>query len=653
MSKSVQRTKKSNICLIPLILMMGFVPLIVHMYIYKTGLSQFLWYPDEAEIRTDMFFAWKMYAIIALGIVMIGVLTYRYFRKKDKMSFENSFYLLFFYAMFVGMSALLSQYKHWVACGTYELFEPVWVVFAYIVICYYTYHFVQDESHVVTVLRWAGIGVLAVTLIGTFQYFKLDFFKTSLGKHLIANPSYWDKLDKLTITMEPGRVYTTLYNPNFLSFYYGLVIPLVACLVIAAKKPLHRIFLIIVEVLALICLKGSDSDSGWLALVIGAVVVAGVLLSRSKKTAVVGIAGAIAGLVVVIAVCVATPLGDRLGTAIVGTYHAEDRVGLRDIAMSENEVVLDIGGNQMTLSYGTIETGGQGEFFCKDAGGNELVRTRIDETNLIDQVNDPVYLGCTIQPVTFDTVAGFRVTLEGHVWDFAYVAGDGYYLVNSAGKLEKFATPKSAKLFREDAMSNRGHIWNLTIPMLAKHIFIGVGANAYMLAYPQNDYIYHAYVTGPNSYDVKAHCWYLQQWLENGLIGLLLLLGFMGWYVVRSVRIYRKADLRESTTWLGIGLFAAVVVYLAAGIANDSNVCTAPLFWGMLGLGMAVNRMIVSKENIFVKPADETSSMEQRKTQPEEQGNSSAAASIQPVKKKSGKKLSKKQRMNQKKNQNK
>ena len=48
-------------------------------------------------------------------------------------------------------------------------------------------------------------------------------------------------------------------------------------------------------------------------------------------------------------------------------------------------------------------------------------------------------------------------------------------------------------------------------------------------------------------------------------------------------------------------MFAAVLVYLIAGIANDSNVCTAPVFWGMLGLGLATNRMISEKEGLFVK----------------------------------------------------
>lgn len=150
-------------------------------------------------------------------------------------------------------------------------------------------------------------------------------------------------------------------------------------------------------------------------------------------------------------------------------------------------------------------------------------------------------------------------------------------------------------------MSNRGHIWNKTIPLLGKHAFMGSGANTYMFEVSQNDYISQNYVYGANSYDVKAHSWYLQQWVETGLLGTLALLVFLFWYLVQSVRIYRRVDLHESISWIGFGLFAAVLVYMFAGIVNDSNVCTAPVFWGMLGLGLAVNRMLVKKENLFAK----------------------------------------------------
>lgn len=171
---------------------------------------------------------------------------------------------------------------------------------------------------------------------------------------------------------------------------------------------------------------------------------------------------------------------------------------------------------------------------------------------------------------------------------------------------------------------------------------MGSGANTYMFEVPQNDYISQNYVYGANSYDVKAHSWYLQQWVETGLLGTLALLVFLFWYLVQSARIYRRVNLHKSISWVGFGLFAAVLVYMFAGIANDSNVCTAPVFWGMLGLGLAVNRMLVKKENLFAKePISEKNDVvvEQNDLKTEK-----AVTTETSAKKQSGKKQSRKQR---------
>ena len=45
--------------MIPVILVMG-VPLLVHMYSYNSNLSQFDWFPADADSQIDFFFAWKM-----------------------------------------------------------------------------------------------------------------------------------------------------------------------------------------------------------------------------------------------------------------------------------------------------------------------------------------------------------------------------------------------------------------------------------------------------------------------------------------------------------------------------------------------------------------------------------------------------------------
>ena len=132
------------------------------------------------------------------------------------------------------------------------------------------------------------------------------------------------------------------------------------------------------------------------------------------------------------------------------------------------------------------------------------------------------------------------------------------------------------------------------------------------------------------------------------------MIGFLLWYIIRSIRIYRRVDLHEHLSWVGVGLFAAVLVYVIAAVANDSNVCTAPVFWGMLGLGMAVNRMLVAKENLFVK-AEETQTTENNNTDVQQKNDAApvnesvSAENKNGNQKVSGKKQSRKQRKNQKK----
>lgn len=655
MSKQVtQKKKSSNKVFIPIILLMGFIPLIVHTYSYNSNLSQFNWFPSGADSQTDFFFGWKMITIIVVGIVMAGILFYQYFKKKQGLRFENAFYFLFFYAMFVAMSALFSSYKYWVVRGSYELFEPVWVVFVYILLCYYTYHFVQQEQQVKFILCGAGIGMAVVTLIGVFQYFGMDFFKTGFGKHLITNPSWWDNLDSLSFNMLEGTSYTTLYNPNFLSFYFGMLIPLLVCVFIAAKRAWQRVLIIVAEVLCLICLKGSRSDTGWMALVVGGVILALVLLSRKKKAFCVALAIMLIGGVAAVAVGSKTDVGIQIKNTIVGTFRIDDRYAVRDIDTGTDSVMLNVRGNKMYVSYTTDESGVIVPN-CTDENGQTLELAMTDADNQIYVINDERFAGGSIQPILLgdDNIPAISVTYDGIAWDFVETQEAGYCYLNKAGKLVKWEQIKNAKLLNEDAMSYRGHMWNVTIPLLGKHVLIGSGANTYMFEYPQDDYLGQAYIYGFNSYEVKAHCWYLQQWVESGLIGTLALLIFMAWYAVQSIRIYRRVDLHESLSWIGFGLFAAVLVYLIAGIANDSNVCTAPVFWGMLGLGMATNRMLVEKEKLFVKDVVTTVSDEgQTETLAVEPNKKvmkeDEAVAVKP-KQTSNKKQSRKQRKNQKK----
>lgn len=43
---------------------------------------------------------------------------------------------------------------------------------------------------------------------------------------------------------------------------------------------------------------------------------------------------------------------------------------------------------------------------------------------------------------------------------------------------------------------------------------------------------------------------------------------------------------------LGVGIMIATASYMISGIANDSNPSVAPIYWGLLGIGIAANTIV-------------------------------------------------------------
>lgn len=104
-----------------------------------------------------------------------------------------------------------------------------------------------------------------------------------------------------------------------------------------------------------------------------------------------------------------------------------------------------------------------------------------------------------------------------------------------------------------------------------------------------------------NMFDVKPHCWYLQIWVENGLIALLLLLTFYICYFISSVKLYRKVNFTENVHKIGFAIFVGLLIYMIAALVNDSTVNVALVYWVSLGLGFAVNRIIAEKDGLLQK----------------------------------------------------
>jgi len=128
----------------------------------------------------------------------------------------------------------------------------------------------------------------------------------------------------------------------------------------------------------------------------------------------------------------------------------------------------------------------------------------------------------------------------------------------------------------ESLFSTRAYIWSRSIPLLKEFIIIGAGPDMYPIAFPQDDYVGKLNALNLRTIVDKPH----------------------NMYVVDSVKLFINRKFDTFKDYIGVGLFASVTAYLVSGFFNDQIISVAPIFYGVLALGIVVNRMIHQEKNI-------------------------------------------------------
>lgn len=193
----------------------------------------------------------------------------------------------------------------------------------------------------------------------------------------------------------------------------------------------------------------------------------------------------------------------------------------------------------------------------------------------------------------------FVVEIDGNDWNFR-ADPQGYQYYNCYARIAPIEEAETA-IFdgKEELASKRGFIWARTIPLLKKYILLGSGADTFSIAFPQHDYVnFYNYGYGKQLIS-KPHCWYLQIGVQTGVVSLLAVLAFYAIYFVQSIRLYSKKIEDSYLAQVGIAIFVGTIAYMVAGVTNDSSITVAPVFWGVIGLGVTVNAMVkrMRKEN--------------------------------------------------------
>lgn len=592
--------------LLPIIALLAVIPMITFMYSYDTNLGQFDWFTSYTE-TVDFFLYYKMVWIIVACVAIIFCMVYLFFAEEQKPVWNKALIPLAVYCGISLLSAIASKHSYFSFHGIFEQFESVWVLVGYGLMVYYAFYLMRAESAVKRTLNWFVAGITVMTALGLTQVFKCDFFRTETGQKLMT-PSTYDG-GPLEFNFELGRPYLSLYNPNYVGFYTALVIPVLVALLFSAQKIWHRLGYGALIAGLLLILFASQSRAGIVALAFSFVVMLLCMRKIFIKNWKIGVSAIAVVIVAFFAVNAMNQnvLLNRLKGMFQSTpeYHT-----LKEIQTNDDNVTIIYQSQERNQHEGKITDADKLVFQVTQDDNNVDIFTLTDGTgaeipyelsadNTNYTVSDPrfPFSFCSVRS---DSLNGFSVKIDGKDWYFTNLMKENdstYYCRGGGDALMKLYSPEETVPYLEEhyqLANNRGFIWARTIPLLKKYFFLGSGPDTFIIAFPNNDLV-GLYNSGhDNEIITKPHCMYLQVGVQTGVISLIALLVFFGWYLIDSLRIYWKNKYTEYLSFIGVGIFVAVIGYLILSLTNDSCVAISPIFYTLIGMGLGINYKIKS-----------------------------------------------------------
>lgn len=605
--------------MLPATFFTALVIIIVRMHTYTRPMDQFYWSGRNNDL-TDFFSYFKMCAIFICAILAVVLLLYRVFTVSFYIKRNFAYIPIIIYAGFVLLSYIFSEYKRPFALWGYnDRFEGTVALLSYMVMLFYIINSVNTEKNVKWIVYPVAIfsGAL-LGLLGLSQATDHDFFRTAIGKKLITPSWFWDKVDQLNFTFQHKEIYQTVYNINYVSFYLTLLIPLFGMLFIRSvnkgkeevlwKKVLWgALFTLLV-----FNLIGSVSSGGYLGMIV-ILVLGFVILNKRviqwKKPVIILFA-----LAILMCGVNYQQLQSEFDAAkgFFGKNINEVDPTHTKIEMNNNsaqtgakahidyfdtdgdDIKLSVNGNEMII---TTSPDDPSSVIVKDSAGKDVPLKLISaEAGYLHAFLDERFMMCTLRPAIDDYGNNYFILfIDGSEWPFR-LTKDGPKFINKFGSLVDL-DPITQIGFENNPNfgSGRGFIWGTSIPMLKDTVILGHGADTYCLYYPHNNYAgkYNAGWENLNLIVDKPHCMYLGMAINTGIVSLLALLVLWGIYIVQSIRLYFRRDFdSDFITFTGAGIFFGVCGFLAAALVNDSSVSVMPLFYGLLGTGIAINMIL-------------------------------------------------------------
>lgn len=586
-AQKMHQNRKQNYKLVPLQIILALLPLVLRLHVGKSGYAGYPWNSFD-DTYVDLFLHGKMILFLILAVT-IGILTVSRLIKTERNERKKvllRFLPLFLYGLLVVASTVLSEHKSIAVYGGMDAKEPLFVLLGYVVVALYAYLTVESEEDIHRLLTAALTGGTCMALLGVLQAAGADPLLNRNIQILMAGKSHIEKNGTFLLAFPEGMAYGTLFNPNYVGTYVAMYLPFLL-IGIGIYKKIWKKAVCGASVLGLlIMLLASRSRTGFIAVAVVAIVaivfLGRVLIKRWYAV--------VPGILLVAGVFLLFDAGN--GFLMVNRFKE-----MFEISPSADPVQgVDTTGNGVRVLYKDTEFTVQ-----MPEDGNEVIYTAHEGKNEIPVVysEDKSYGYFTlsngdvidIQTAVYEEKYAFGLAINGRNFYFTNrLVKNDYKYINEMGRLDECTVPENVFPGYETLGSGRGYVFGRTIPLLRNYIFTGSGPDTFAVTFPQNDYVGRYRCGFDGIIFTRPHNFYLQIGVQTGVVSLVAFLVFYAIYFVDSCKNYCFRKIESGEAWAGFALFLCTIGFMAAGLANDSLIVVTPVFYVLLGAGMAVNK---------------------------------------------------------------
>ncbi len=589
---STEKTEIKFYYFVPLIFIITIIPLITHGKIIELPMEQADFWKGGI-FHVDFFSYYKSTLLIIASCISLLLFGHLILNKKLTLLKEKKYYLsIGTYALFVILSTLFSKDKNVSILGFIEMYQGMSVLLSYILLLVITMNLIKSARDIKIIIYSISVLTVVVGLLGISQYFGHDFLQTSLGKWLITPKVLKDA--NLNFSFGKFTIYATMYNTNFVGSFGALVLPIEIGLYLQADNNKKTIIFFITSILAYTTWLGCNSRAGYVGVILssifGIVIFRKIIKQKYRK-----VFSLILSFIIVAAIFNIASSGRVSGQFSklnpvseiekMKSVQEKQKIRFEEISVNDNTFTIQ------TTNESIVGIVRDDELTFKDIEGNKLIINK-NEDDIIT-FNDKKYENYNFEKK--DDSKRIECTVYGKPLHLYITNENEIRVISLNNKLTIPVEAPRVKLFdgRETFASNRGYIWSRSIPMLTNTLLIGSGPDSYCMVFPQEDYV-GRFNTSRGMTDIvvdKPHNMYLQTAINTGVVSLLALLIMWGIYILDSMKLYLDSKIKKISDYMGVSVFLSITAYLGAGIFNDNVVSVAPLFWIILGLGIAINRM--------------------------------------------------------------